>query len=263
MNNIKARLIVMNFLQFAIWGAYLTCIGQFLGKAGLGDYVPWFYIAQGVVSIFMPAVMGALADKFIQPQRLLGISHLLAAGFMLVAAYFGYRAADVAAANAAVEGFRGDIWPVFIPYVLSVAFYMPTIALSNTVAFTTLSRSGRDFVKAFPPIRTCGTVGFIAAMWAGVRPYGQRPVHLHAAGRMRRAGTSARRLLLHAARVSARLLGRQAVEDAGAAPGTGCVRAVQAAQNGDVLHILDAVGRLVADYQRLCDAIYRRRAAFC
>ena len=160
MNNIKARLIVMNFLQFAIWGAYLTCIGQFLGKAGLGDYVPWFYIAQGVVSIFMPAVMGALADKFIQPQRLLGISHLLAAGFMLVAAYFGYRAADVAAANAAVEGFRGDIWPVFIPYVLSVAFYMPTIALSNTVAFTTLSRSGRDFVKAFPPIRTCGTVGF-------------------------------------------------------------------------------------------------------
>ena len=166
MNNIKARLIVMNFLQFAIWGAYLTCIGQFLGKAGLGDYVPWFYIAQGVVSIFMPAVMGALADKFIQPQRLLGISHLLAAGFMLVAAYFGYRAADVAAANAAVEGFRGDIWPVFIPYVLSVAFYMPTIALSNTVAFTTLSRSGRDFVKAFPPIRTCGTVGFIAAMWA-------------------------------------------------------------------------------------------------
>lgn len=69
MNNIKARLIVMNFLQFAIWGAYLTCIGQFLGKAGLGDYVPWFYIAQGVVSIFMPAVMGALADKFIQPDR--------------------------------------------------------------------------------------------------------------------------------------------------------------------------------------------------
>ncbi len=103
---------------------------------------------------------------------------------------FGYRAADVAAANAAVEGFRGDIWPVFIPYVLSVAFYMPTIALSNTVAFTTLSRSGRDFVKAFPPIRTCGTVGFnrgdvgrqqllVRTRFggAGVRPYGQRPVH--------------------------------------------------------------------------------------
>ncbi len=165
MNNIKTRLIVMNFLQFAIWGSYLTCIGQFLGRAGLGDYISWFYIAQGVVSIFMPAIMGALADKFIQPQRLLGISHLLAGGFMLVAAYFGCQATGIAVDNAGTAGFVGDIWPVFIPYVLSVAFYMPTIALTNTVAFSTLSRNGFDFVKAFPPIRTCGTIGFIAAMW--------------------------------------------------------------------------------------------------
>lgn len=165
MNNIKTRLILMNFLQFAIWGSYLTCIGQFLGRVGLGDYISWFYIAQGVVSIFMPAIMGALADKFIQPQRLLGLSHLLAGGFMLVAAYFGWQAAGIAADNAATEGFVGNIWPIFIPYVLSVAFYMPTIALSNTVAFATLTRSGLNFVKAFPPIRTCGTIGFIAAMW--------------------------------------------------------------------------------------------------
>ncbi len=165
MNNIKTRLILMNFLQFAIWGSYLTCIGQFLGRVGLGDYISWFYIAQGVVSIFMPAIMGALADKFIQPQRLLGLSHLLAGGFMLVAAYFGWQATGIAADNAAAEGFVGNIWPIFIPYVLSVAFYMPTIALSNTVAFATLTRSGLNFVKAFPPIRTCGTIGFIAAMW--------------------------------------------------------------------------------------------------
>ena len=165
MNNIKMRLIVMNFLQFAIWGSYLTCIGQFLGRAGLGDYISWFYIAQGVVSIFMPAIMGALADKFIQPQRLLGLSHLLAGGFMLVAAYFGWQATGIAANNAQTAGFVGNIWPVFIPYVLSVAFYMPTIALTNTVAFSTLSRNGFDFVKAFPPIRTCGTIGFIVAMW--------------------------------------------------------------------------------------------------
>ena len=81
MNNIKSRLIVMNFLQFAVWGAYLTCVGQFLGKVGLGAYISWFYIAQGVVSIFMPAIMGIIADKYIQPQRLLGLSHLLAGGF--------------------------------------------------------------------------------------------------------------------------------------------------------------------------------------
>ena len=157
----------MNFLQFAVWGSYLTCVGQFLGKVGLGDYISWFYIAQGVVSIFMPAIMGIIADKYVQPQRLLGASHLIAAALMLVAAYFGYEAtlAANAAEAAGIEDFVGDIWPIFIPYVLSVAFYMPTIALSNTVAFGTLSRSGLDFVKAFPPIRTLGTVGFIASMW--------------------------------------------------------------------------------------------------
>lgn len=165
MKNIKSRLIVMNFLQFAVWGAYLTCVGQFLGKVGLGDYISWFYIAQGVVSIFMPAIMGIIADKYIQPQRLLGLSHLLAGGFMLIAAYFGYEATQLAEASAGNAEYVADIWPVFIPYVLSVAFYMPTIALSNTVAFGTLTRSGLDFVKAFPPIRTLGTVGFIASMW--------------------------------------------------------------------------------------------------
>lgn len=165
MNNLKSRLIVMNFLQFAVWGAYLTCIGQFLGKVGLGEYISWFYIAQGVVSIFMPTIMGIIADKYIQPQRLLGISHLLAGGFMLIAAYFGYQATELAADNAGNASYIADIWPIFIPYVISVAFYMPTIALSNTVAFGTLTRAGLDFVKAFPPIRTLGTVGFIASMW--------------------------------------------------------------------------------------------------
>ena len=155
----------MNFLQFAVWGSYLTCVGQFLGKVGLGDYIAWFYIAQGIVSIFMPAIMGIIADKYVQPQRLLGLSHLLAAGLMLVAAYFGYEATLDASAHAGVEGYVGNIWPIFIPYVLSVAFYMPTIALSNTVAFGTLTRSGLDFVKTFPPIRTLGTIGFIASMW--------------------------------------------------------------------------------------------------
>ena len=165
MKAIKSRLIIMNFLQFAVWGSYLTCVGQFLGKVGLGDYIAWFYIAQGVVSIFMPAIMGIIADKYVQPQRLLGASHLVAALLMLVAAYSGYEATLAAAANAGVDGYVGDIWPIFIPYVLSVAFYMPTIALSNTVAFGTLTRAGLDFVKAFPPIRTLGTVGFIASMW--------------------------------------------------------------------------------------------------
>ena len=165
MKNIKIRLIVMNFLQFAVWGAYLTCIGQFLGKVGLGAYISWFYIAQGVVSIFMPAIMGIIADKYVQPQRLLGLSHLMAGGLMLLTAYFGFEATELATANANNTAFVANVWPIFIPYVLSVAFYMPTIALSNTVAFGSLTRAGLDFVKAFPPIRTLGTIGFIASMW--------------------------------------------------------------------------------------------------
>ncbi|WP_299220555.1 MFS transporter [uncultured Alistipes sp.] len=157
---IKQRLIVMNFLQFAVWGSYLVCIGNFLGRVGLGDYIAWFYVAQGVVSIFMPAVVGALADKFVEPQRMLGLSHLAAAGFMLLAAWFGYRATELTAA-----GLPTAIGPIFTAYCLSVAFYMPTIALSNTVAFSVLKSSGHDTVRDFPPIRVFGTVGFIAAMW--------------------------------------------------------------------------------------------------
>lgn len=158
--NTKLQLTVMNFLQFAIWGSYLVCIGNFLGRVGLGDYISWFYIAQGVVSIFMPALVGVVADKWIQPQRMLGISHLLAGGFMLLAAWFGWQATQLIAA-----GGTTSIWPIFTAYCLSVAFYMPTIALSNTVAFSILKCRGYDTVKDFPPIRVFGTVGFIAAMW--------------------------------------------------------------------------------------------------
>jgi len=142
----------MNFLEFAVWGAYLTCIGNFLGRIGLGDYISWFYVAQGIVSIFMPAIMGMLADKYIQPQRLLGLCHIAAAAFMFLAAYNGAQPSP-------------SIASVFVPYFLSVAFFMPTIALANTVAFSILKRNGYDTVKDFPPIRVFGTVGFIAAMW--------------------------------------------------------------------------------------------------
>ena len=87
----KVRLSVMNFLEFAVWGAYLTCMGNYLGKetVGMGDIVSWFYIIQCIVSIFMPTIMGIIADKFIQPQRLLGICHLLAGTFMIACCYMG------------------------------------------------------------------------------------------------------------------------------------------------------------------------------
>lgn len=155
--NTKVRLAVMNFLEFAVWGAYLTCMGNYLGKAGLGENIAWFYAIQGVVSIFMPTLMGIVADKWIQPQRLLGLCHLIAGAFMLGCWWMGVQA-----------GFGNPLLnkSVFIAmYTLSVAFFMPTIALANTTAFSILKKNGMDTVKDFPPIRVLGTVGFIATMW--------------------------------------------------------------------------------------------------
>ena len=155
--NLKVRLAVMNFLEFAVWGAYLTCMGNYLGVAGLGDKISWFYAIQGIVSIFMPTLMGIVADKYIQPQRLLGLCHLLAGGFMIACFWMGD---EVGHGNEIIDK------SLFITlYTLSVAFYMPTIALTNTVAFTILKDNNMDTVKDFPPIRVLGTVGFIAAMW--------------------------------------------------------------------------------------------------
>ena len=131
MKNIKFRLIVMNFLQYAVWGSWLISLGTYLGKTLHfdGAQIGSFYATMGIASLFMPAVMGVIADRWVQAQRLLGVSHIVAA-------------------------------------LLSVMFYMPTIALSNTVAYTALNKANLDTVKAFPPIRIWGTIGFICAMWA-------------------------------------------------------------------------------------------------
>ena len=147
----------MNFLEFAVWGAYLTSMGNYLGIAGLGSQISWFYAIQGIVSIFMPTLMGIVADKYMQPQRVLGICHLLAGAFMLCCWWMGVQA-----------GFGQEIpsKSMFITmYTLSVAFFMPTIALANTTAFTILKNNGMDTVTDFPPIRVLGTIGFIATMW--------------------------------------------------------------------------------------------------
>ena len=148
--NLKVRLALLNFLEFAVWGAYLTSMGTYLGKIGMASQIGWFYAVQGVVSIFMPALMGIVADRWVPAQRLLGFCHLMAALFMFGAAYMGMT---------------GNLGMVFWIYTLSVAFYMPTLALTNSVAYNALTLAGMDTVKDFPPIRVFGTVGFICMMW--------------------------------------------------------------------------------------------------
>ncbi len=143
----------MNFLQFAVWGSYLTSMGSYLASVGLASNIGFFYAMQGVVSLFMPALMGVVADRWVAAQRLLGVCHLLAAMSIAVAATYAPQ----------IEA-GGAVWPFFVAYSLSVAFYMPTLALSNSVAYTALERCGKDPVRSFPPIRVWGTVGFIVAM---------------------------------------------------------------------------------------------------
>ena len=152
--NLKVRLTAMNFLEFAVWGAYLTSMGRYLGEIGLGANIGFFYSIQGIVSLFMPAIIGIVADRWVQAQKMLGYCHLMAGGLMIALAWYCMTNAQAI-----------DTSVVFSLYSLSVAFYMPTLALSNSVAFNALQKAGMDMVKDFPPIRVFGTVGFIIAMW--------------------------------------------------------------------------------------------------
>lgn len=151
---LKCRLTVMNFLEFAVWGAYLTSMGRYLAGVGLSENIGWFYAMQGIVSLFMPALLGIVADRWVPAQRLLGFCHFIAAVFMGCVAWYA----------GSCDGGTVSMGNLFLLYSLSVAFYMPTLALTNSVAYSALSRAGLDTVKHFPPIRVFGTVGFICSM---------------------------------------------------------------------------------------------------
>ncbi|MCH5229492.1 MAG: MFS transporter [Muribaculaceae bacterium] len=149
----RGRLSLLYFLQFSIWGCYLSCFGQLLGAGGLGNDIQWFYAAVGIVSLFTPALIGHFADSFIPSVRLLGICHAIAACLMFLCWWYSdtHR--------------MFSFWPLFLLYIGFLAFYMPTMALSNTTTFALLKRKGVKPVDQFPIIRIWGTLGFVAAMW--------------------------------------------------------------------------------------------------
>ena len=152
-NGMRFRLSVMNFLQFAIWGAYLTSMGTYLYRIGLGERIGLFYAMQGFVSLFMPAIMGIVADRWVPAQKLLGFCHLMGAIFMASAGCYAMNAGDLV-----------EFTPLYILYAGGIGFYMPTLALSNSVAYTALERIKLDPVVVFPSIRIFGTIGFICSM---------------------------------------------------------------------------------------------------
>lgn len=146
---IKFRLTIMSFLQFFVWGAWLITIANYwFGTKGWdGAQFGAIFSTMGIASIFMPTICGIIADRWINAERLYGILHILGG---LVLFY-------VPMVN--------DPTTFFWIILLAMVFYMPTIALSNSVSYNALKKGGLDVVRDFPPIRVWGTIGFIVAMW--------------------------------------------------------------------------------------------------
>jgi nucleoside transporter len=147
------RLAALFFLQFAVWGCFLTSLGQLLGSAGLGAHIPTIYATTGIVSLFSPAIMCHIADRYLSARRTLSICHIIGAIFMLGAWHYAYTHPHM------------QFTPFYVLYFGFLSFFMPTIPLSTTVAFQKIKAMGNETAQMFPRIRIWGTVGFVAAMW--------------------------------------------------------------------------------------------------
>ncbi|MEY1639104.1 nucleoside permease [Tenuifilum osseticum] len=147
--NLKLRLTLMNFLQFFIWGSWLLTIGAywFQTKQWSGTEFGAIFSTMGLASLFMPAIAGIIADRWINAERLYGIFHILG-GVMLF-----------------IVPMVNNPTTMFWVMLVNMMFYMPTIALSITVAYSSMKSRGMDIIKEYPPIRVWGTIGFIVALW--------------------------------------------------------------------------------------------------
>ena len=147
--NIRLRLTVMSFLQFFVWGAWLITIATYFFTNNLGTGVQFgaIFSTLALASLFMPAITGIIADKFMDAEKLYGLLHILYGAIL----FYVPQVKDADKLYYVIFG--------------AMICYMPTISLSNSIAYTILKREGFDVVKVFPPIRVWGTIGFIAAMW--------------------------------------------------------------------------------------------------
>ncbi len=147
--NTKLRLIILSFLQFFIWGSWLITIGAywFQTKEWSGTQFGAIFSTMGIASIFMPSLMGIVADKYVNAEKLYGILHILG----------GITLCTIPLVD--------DPGVFFWVILLNMVFYMPTLSLSIAVSFSVLKTQALDVVKDYPPIRVWGTIGFIVAMW--------------------------------------------------------------------------------------------------
>lgn len=146
---LKSRLTIMNFLQFFIWGSWLLTIGAywFQNKNWSGTNFGAIFSTMGVASLFMPAIAGIIADRWVNAERLYGIFHIIGAILLSI----------IPAIN--------DPDTFYWVLLLTMMFYMPTLALAITVAYSSMKKSGLDIIKDYPSVRVWGTIGFIVALW--------------------------------------------------------------------------------------------------
>ena len=147
--NIRVRLSILNFFEFFVWGSWLLSAGVYMSTTlnFKGVQIGAVYATMGITSLFMPTIMGVIADRWIRVERLFGYSHCAIVGLMILLTQ--------------VQDFKLFY---FIMFLVNV-FFMPTIALSYSVSYAILSKLKLDIVKTFPSIRVWGTVGFVVAAW--------------------------------------------------------------------------------------------------
>jgi NHS family xanthosine MFS transporter len=147
--SIKLRLVIMSFLQFFVWGSWLITIGAywFQTRHWSGAQFGAIFSTMGIASLFMPSIAGAIADRWVNAEKLYGVFHILGAIVLFMVPTIDNPTA------------------LFWVMLLNMAFYMPTISLSIAVAYAALKRDGKDVVREYPPIRVWGTIGFIVALW--------------------------------------------------------------------------------------------------
>jgi len=147
--NLKLRLTVLSFLQFFVWGAWLITMANFWfgTKQWDGTQFGAVFGTMGIASIFMPTITGIIADRWVNAERIFSVLQILYGITLFVLPH------------------STDPNSFFSVMLVAMCFYMPTIALANSISYTVLKNSNLDVVKDFPPIRVWGTVGFIVAMW--------------------------------------------------------------------------------------------------
>lgn len=226
--NLKLQLKVLSFLQFCLWGSWLTTLGSymFVTLKFDGASIGAVYSSLGIAAVFMPTLLGIVADKWLSAKWVYAICHVVGAATL-------FMAAEVTTPGA-----------MFFVILLNSLAYMPTLGLINTISYYRLQSAGMDIVTDFPPIRIWGTIGFIMAMW-GVSFSGFELSHmqLHRRGAFRHSGT----VYAYAAAHSGCQTAEEPELDFNA--GAGCFRAVQKQTHGDFLYLLHDAGRRAANYQ--------------